>query len=101
MMSVLSSGATRKNGHVNAVILGDSLASDDDDLILPSHDFSHRALVPSRDHVSFFLPSLLSFFAAAAASFPFFFFYGFYFMIVIIYVSTSQSACSSKLIIIA
>lgn len=55
IMSVLSSVAARKKGHVKAVILGDSLASDDDDLILPSHDFSHQALVPSLDHVSFFL----------------------------------------------
>lgn len=81
MMSLLSSGATRKNGHVNAVILGDSLALDDDDLVLPSHDFSHQALVPSLDHVSFFLPffPLASAAAATAAassssSFPFFFF---------------------------
>ncbi|KAK8676006.1 hypothetical protein V6N13_034061 [Hibiscus sabdariffa] len=33
--------------HLNAIILGESLASEEDDLVYPSHDFSRHALIPS------------------------------------------------------
>lgn len=45
-MATLPSGAGRIS-ELNAVILGESLASEEDDLILPSHDFSQQAHVPS------------------------------------------------------
>ena len=38
--------------HLNAVILGEALASEEDDLVLPSDDFSRQALVPSPQKVS-------------------------------------------------
>ncbi|KAF9621553.1 hypothetical protein IFM89_022907 [Coptis chinensis] len=45
-MSTLPSGAG-KISHVNAVILGESLASEEDHLVFPSNDFSSQALVSS------------------------------------------------------
>ncbi|XP_024962724.1 acetyl-coenzyme A synthetase, chloroplastic/glyoxysomal [Cynara cardunculus var. scolymus] len=45
-MATLPSGAG-KISELNAVILGESLASEEDDLILPSPDFSQQAYVPS------------------------------------------------------
>ncbi|XP_023746814.1 acetyl-coenzyme A synthetase, chloroplastic/glyoxysomal [Lactuca sativa] len=48
----LESMATHPSGagkipRLNAVILGESLASEEDDLVFPSHDFSQQAHVPS------------------------------------------------------
>lgn len=41
---------------LNAVILGDALASEEFDLIFPSHEFSSQALVPSPQKVlSFYI----------------------------------------------
>ncbi|KAL4567967.1 hypothetical protein LXL04_023564 [Taraxacum kok-saghyz] len=45
-MSTLPSGAG-KIPKLNAVILGESLASEEDDLVFSSHDFSQKAHVPS------------------------------------------------------
>ncbi|XP_043704995.1 acetyl-coenzyme A synthetase, chloroplastic/glyoxysomal [Telopea speciosissima] len=45
-MSTLPSGAGRIS-HLNAVILGDSLASEEYDMVFPSPEFSRHALVPS------------------------------------------------------
>ncbi|KAJ8478718.1 hypothetical protein OPV22_022445 [Ensete ventricosum] len=45
-MAQLPSGAGRIS-HLNAVILGESLASEENDLVFPSHDFSRQALVSS------------------------------------------------------
>ncbi|KAK6928615.1 Acetyl-coenzyme A synthetase, N-terminal domain [Dillenia turbinata] len=47
-MASLPSGAG-KISHLNAVILGEALASEEDDLVFPSDDFSRQALVPSPD----------------------------------------------------
>ncbi|KAL7612049.1 hypothetical protein Lser_V15G04889 [Lactuca serriola] len=48
----LESMATRPSGagkirKLNVVILGESLASEEDDLVFPGHDFSQQAYVPS------------------------------------------------------
>lgn len=56
-MSTLPSGAGRIS-RLNAVILGDSLASEEDDLVFPSQAFSDQAHVPSPQKVQF----LFSFF---------------------------------------
>ncbi|XP_072980478.1 acetyl-coenzyme A synthetase, chloroplastic/glyoxysomal-like isoform X2 [Typha angustifolia] len=45
-MAELPSGAGRIS-HLNAVVLGESLASEENDLVFPSHDFSQQALVSS------------------------------------------------------
>ncbi|XP_042497908.1 acetyl-coenzyme A synthetase, chloroplastic/glyoxysomal [Macadamia integrifolia] len=45
-MATLPSGAGRIS-HLNAVILGDSLASEENDMVFPSPEFSSQALVPS------------------------------------------------------
>ncbi|OMO99265.1 acetyl-coenzyme A synthetase, cytoplasmic [Corchorus olitorius] len=45
-MASLPSGAG-KISHLNAVILGEALASEEDDLVFPSDDFSRQALIPS------------------------------------------------------
>ncbi|KAK6256150.1 hypothetical protein SCA6_017455 [Theobroma cacao] len=45
-MATLPSGAG-KISHLNAVVLGEALASEEDDLVFPSDDFSREALVPS------------------------------------------------------
>ncbi|RZS28767.1 hypothetical protein BHM03_00062407 [Ensete ventricosum] len=45
-MTQLPSGAGQIS-HLNAVILGEPLASEENDLVFPSHDFSHQALVSS------------------------------------------------------
>ncbi|KAJ4974861.1 hypothetical protein NE237_008035 [Protea cynaroides] len=47
-MGTLPSG-TGKISYLNAVILGDSLASEENDLVLPSPEFSSQALIPSSD----------------------------------------------------
>lgn len=49
-MATLPSGAGRIS-KLNAVILGEALASEEDDLIVPSQDFSAQAHVPSPDKV--------------------------------------------------
>lgn len=51
-MSTLPTGAGRIS-RLNAVILGDSLASEEDDLVFPSHTFSAQAHVPSPQKVLF------------------------------------------------
>ena len=38
--------------HLNAVILGEALASEENDLIFPSRDFCSQALIPSLQKVS-------------------------------------------------
>lgn len=48
--------ATKPSGacnisHLNAVVLGDALATEENDLIFPSHDFSSQAHVPSTHEV--------------------------------------------------
>lgn len=50
-MSTLPSGAG-KISHLNAVILGESLASEENDLVFPSHEFCRTALVPSPEKVA-------------------------------------------------
>ncbi|KAK3009100.1 hypothetical protein RJ639_015260 [Escallonia herrerae] len=45
-MATLPSGAG-SIPRLNAVILGEALASEEDDLVFPSHDFSRQALVPN------------------------------------------------------
>ncbi|XP_010249386.1 PREDICTED: acetyl-coenzyme A synthetase, chloroplastic/glyoxysomal-like isoform X2 [Nelumbo nucifera] len=45
-LAVLPSGAG-KISHLNAVILGEALASEENDLVFPSEEFSRQALVPS------------------------------------------------------
>jgi acetyl-CoA synthetase len=45
-MSELPSGAGRISG-INAVVLGESLAAEEHDLVYPSAEFSADALVPS------------------------------------------------------
>ncbi|KAF5725605.1 putative acetyl-CoA synthetase [Tripterygium wilfordii] len=45
-MSTLPSGASRTT-QLNAVILGEAVASEEDDLVFPSDDFSRQALVSS------------------------------------------------------
>lgn len=52
-MSVLPSGAG-KIQHLNAVILGEALASEENDLVFPSPDFSSQALVSSPEKVCVF-----------------------------------------------
>lgn len=49
-MSVLPSGAGTIS-RLNAVILGESLASEEDDLVFPSPDFTKQALVSSPEQV--------------------------------------------------
>ena len=51
-MNLLPSGAG-KIPRLNAVILGESLASEEDDLVFPSDHFSRQALVPSPHKVLF------------------------------------------------
>lgn len=46
------SSAVAKISHLKAVVLGDAPASEEDDVVLPSHDFSRQALVPSQQKVS-------------------------------------------------
>ncbi|KAJ8434699.1 hypothetical protein Cgig2_030269 [Carnegiea gigantea] len=45
-MKILPSGAVNIP-HLNAVILGEAIASEEDDLVFPSDDFSRQALVPN------------------------------------------------------
>ncbi|RRT41820.1 hypothetical protein BHE74_00058462 [Ensete ventricosum] len=52
-MTQLPSGAGQIS-HLNAVILGEPLASEENDLVFPSHDFSHQALVSSPEQVRAF-----------------------------------------------
>lgn len=56
-MATLPSGAGNIP-HLNAVILGESLASEENDLIFPSDHFSSEALVPSPQKVSLSFYSL-------------------------------------------
>lgn len=60
-MKILPSGAGNIS-RLNAVILGESLASEENDLVFPSEKFSGQALVSSPEKVprllSFFLPTL-------------------------------------------
>ena len=49
-MSELPSGAGKISG-INAVVLGESLAAEENDLIFPSSDFSANALVSSPKQV--------------------------------------------------
>lgn len=49
-MATLPSGAGRI-GRLNAVILGEALASEEDDLVVPSTEFSANAHIPSPDKV--------------------------------------------------
>ncbi|KHG28195.1 Acetate--CoA ligase ACS, chloroplastic/glyoxysomal -like protein [Gossypium arboreum] len=44
----LPSSAVAKISHLKAVVLGDAPASEEDDVVLPSHEFSRQALVPSQ-----------------------------------------------------
>lgn len=44
-----------KISRLNAVILGEALSSEENDLVLPSDDFSRQALVPSPQKVAPFL----------------------------------------------
>lgn len=53
-MRTLPTGAGRIS-RLNAIILGDSLASEEDDLVFPSHAFSAQAHVPSPQKVLFLL----------------------------------------------
>ncbi|XP_057982930.1 acetyl-coenzyme A synthetase, chloroplastic/glyoxysomal isoform X2 [Malania oleifera] len=45
-MTILPSGAGRIS-HLNAVILGEALASEENDLVVPSDEFSNQACIPS------------------------------------------------------
>lgn len=49
-MKILPSGAG-KISHLNAAILGESLASEENDLVFPNDQFSSQALVPSPEKV--------------------------------------------------
>lgn len=51
-MKELPSGAG-KIPRLNAVVLGEALASEEDDLVVPSEDFSRQALVSSPQQVIF------------------------------------------------
>ncbi|KAA3478403.1 acetyl-coenzyme A synthetase, chloroplastic/glyoxysomal-like isoform X2 [Gossypium australe] len=42
------SSAVAKISHLKAVVLGGAPASEEDDVVLPSHDYSRQALVPSQ-----------------------------------------------------
>lgn len=53
-MKVLPSGAGRIS-HLNAVILGESLATEEDDFVLPSEDFASQANVQNPEQVSEYL----------------------------------------------
>ncbi|KAG6479711.1 hypothetical protein ZIOFF_063181 [Zingiber officinale] len=55
-MAQLPSGGGRIS-HLNAVILGESLESEENDLVFPSHEFSSQALVSSPEQVRFPSPS--------------------------------------------
>lgn len=50
-MKLMPSGAGHIS-HLNAVILGDSLATEEDDFVLPSEDFASQANVQSPEQVS-------------------------------------------------
>lgn len=50
-IATLPSGAGNIS-HLNAVILGEALASEENDLVFPSQHFSQQALVPSPDKVT-------------------------------------------------
>jgi hypothetical protein len=58
-MSELPSGAGKISG-INAVVLGESLAAEENDLIFPSSDFSANALVSSPKQVCTNRPKLSS-----------------------------------------
>ncbi|KAK2968839.1 hypothetical protein RJ640_028232 [Escallonia rubra] len=58
-MATLPSGAG-SIPRLNAVILGEALASEEDDLVFPSHDFSRQALVPNPQKVNLSPPLLLA-----------------------------------------
>lgn len=49
-LNILPSGAGRIS-HLNAVILGESIASEENDLVFPSQDFASQALVSSPQQV--------------------------------------------------
>lgn len=51
-MKILPSGAGRIP-HLNAVILGESLATEEDDFVLPSEQFANQANVQSPEQVFF------------------------------------------------
>lgn len=53
--SQLPSGAGRIS-RPNAVVLGEAIAAEEVDLVVPSHDFSRDALVSSPEQVSFLHP---------------------------------------------
>jgi len=53
-MKLLPSGAGHIS-HLNAVILGESLATEEDDFVLPSEDFASQANVQSPEQVSEYL----------------------------------------------
>lgn len=57
-MSFVPSGAG-KMSHLNAVVLGEALVSEENDLVLPCPEFSAEALVSSPEQV-FFLPFIAS-----------------------------------------
>ncbi|KAK3013718.1 hypothetical protein RJ639_008426 [Escallonia herrerae] len=62
-MATLPSGAG-SIPRLNAVILGEALASEKDDLVFPSHDFCRQALVPNPQKVNLsppLLPALVNF----------------------------------------
>jgi hypothetical protein len=67
-MKTLPSGAG-KISHLNAVVLGESLASEENDLVFPSEEFSRQAHVPSPEKVA----------ALSLAPLLFFFFFFFFF----------------------
>lgn len=50
-LSTLPSGAGRISG-LNAIILGESLASEENDLVFPSESFSSQAHIPNPQKVS-------------------------------------------------
>lgn len=52
-MKILPSGAGRIP-HLNAVILGESLATEEEEFVLPSEEFASKALVQSPEQVLFF-----------------------------------------------
>lgn len=60
-MSLLPSGAG-KISQLNAVVLGESIASEENDLVFPSKEFSSQALVSSPQQVSLSLSLFLPFF---------------------------------------
>jgi len=50
-MKLMPSGAGHIS-HLNAVVLGDSLATEEDDFVLPSEEFASQANIQSPEQVS-------------------------------------------------